>query len=310
MAASVAPTIALANLIIDITNKLHIPNNIFLRFKHHLILKYIENKYKSIIDEYKRLPAEVKAAEDNQYLWVFWWQGLQDAPELVKRCISSVQGSAPPHKQIVVIDKYNYMQWLKINPLIIRKVESGLITLTHFSDIIRMGLLSQYGGLWLDATIYAGHPIPESIWEKEFYSNRTSVTGDHFVSKGEWSGFLIGGCNLKLFRFCSAIFEQYWIKHDILIDYFFLDYCIKLAAIHFNDIYEMIRKSENNDDIYKLQSIMNLPYEASVYTTTLEDNLYHKLNRKETFLLQTPSGAQTTYSVWITSSPNRSAGES
>lgn len=310
MFVSIAPSIALANLVLDITNKLHIPNNTILKIKHHLILKYIENKYQDIIDNNKQLPAKIKTAESNQYLWLFWWQGLQDAPELVKKCISSIQASSPLNKQVIILDKYNYMQWLKVNPLIIRKVESGLITLTHFSDILRMGLLSQYGGLWVDATIYAGRPIPVSIWEKEFYSNHTPVIGDHFVSKGEWSGFLIGGCNLKLFKFCYAIFEQYWINHNYLIDYFFLDYCIKLATIYFKDINDIIHESDNNDKIYQLQSIMNLPYEDSIYRKTLKDNLFHKLNRKETFLSQTSAGAKTTYSVWITSCSNLSSKES
>ena len=108
MFVSIAPSIALANLVLDITNKLHIPNNTILKIKHHLILKYIENKYKDIIDNNKQLPAKIKTAESNQYLWLFWWQGLQDAPELVKKCISSIQASAPLNKQVIILDKYNY----------------------------------------------------------------------------------------------------------------------------------------------------------------------------------------------------------
>lgn len=242
---------------------------------------------------------QIVSEENNRFIWIFWWQGYEDAHELVKKCISSIKENCPADKQVVVLDKDNYAQWLKIKPVIIRKVENETITLTHFSDIVRMGLLSRYGGLWVDATIYAGHLIPKSIWSRGFYSNSIPVVGDYFVSKGEWSGFLIGGCNRKLFSFCFAIFEQYWSEHDYLIDYFFLDYCIRLASVCFSDIHELIREPGNSDDIYKLQSIMNLPYEESVFKEIIDNNLFQKLNRKETFLMETPDKIKTTYAVWI-----------
>lgn len=56
MALSITPTIALTNVTLDIMSKFHIPNNIIIRLKHFLILKYIEIKYKHIIEDYKKCP--------------------------------------------------------------------------------------------------------------------------------------------------------------------------------------------------------------------------------------------------------------
>lgn len=299
-AKSFSPMIALINFVLDVFNKLRIPNGLVLNFRHHLILKYLEAQYKNIIKHYKTLPAKKIPPEDNSFLWVFWWQGLENAPPLVKKCISSIKANCPPSKTLIILDKNNYMDWLKIDPVIINKVERGFITLTHLSDILRMGLLSNYGGLWIDATIYVSRPIPEEIWDKEFYSNRYPVAGNRFISKGEWSGFLIGGCNLKLFRFCYNILERYNTHYDLLIDYFFIDYCIKLAINHFEDINKIVYAPGGNDDnIYELQSIMNLPYKDSVFNKVLSNNLFHKLDRKETFIMKTGSGNETNYSVWL-----------
>ena len=94
-----------------------------------------------------------KKSENNGNIWIFWWQGYDTAPLLVKKCIDSIIKNAGNHP-VILITKENWKNYADIPDYIIEKVEKGIITLTHFSDILRMSLVSEHGGLWLDATIF------------------------------------------------------------------------------------------------------------------------------------------------------------
>lgn len=47
-------------------------------------------------------------------------------------------------------------------------MEKGIITNTHFSDLLRIELLINHGGLWLDATTYLTGTLPNYISENDF----------------------------------------------------------------------------------------------------------------------------------------------
>ena len=58
----------------------------------------------------------------------------------------------------------NFPEWL------LEKKDKGIITKTHMSDLLRLKLLGQYGGIWLDSTFYCTdslEPYFESpVWSK------------------------------------------------------------------------------------------------------------------------------------------------
>ncbi|WP_241627798.1 capsular polysaccharide synthesis protein, partial [Rosenbergiella epipactidis] len=98
------------------------------------------------------------SGSDNNIVWSVWLQGENEAPDLVKRCFDSIRKN---HLQeLKVIDLENLNQYLIINPKILDKYKSGIISNTSFSEIIRLELLSNYGGLWVDSTIFCYKPMP------------------------------------------------------------------------------------------------------------------------------------------------------
>jgi hypothetical protein len=60
-----------------------------------------------------------------------------------------------------LITKETVNNFIDLPSYILDKVDSGLISLTLLSDIIRAKLLSKRGGLWLDSTILVVKPLPE-----------------------------------------------------------------------------------------------------------------------------------------------------
>ena len=98
-----------------------------------------------------------------------WWQGESNAPPTVKACIHSMRKNSGNHP-VIVLDQSNYKKYVALPQYIEKKREKGVISLTHFSDIIRINLLNTYGGLWLDSTIYVNRQISEEVFEKNFYT--------------------------------------------------------------------------------------------------------------------------------------------
>lgn len=52
---------------------------------------------------------------------------------------------------------------------ILKKFENGYISITHLSDIIRVLLLYNYGGLWIDSTVLNISSINRKVFDSTFF---------------------------------------------------------------------------------------------------------------------------------------------
>ena len=129
-----------------------------LRKKNYdYIEQFKKNNVAESIDNYGLKDVPIKT------VWICWWQGLDKAPVLVRKCYDSVEQNFRGWK-IVVITLENYKRYVSFPNYIEKKWKEGLISLTHMSDLLRVELLSKFGGLWLDATVYVTSPdLPSSI---------------------------------------------------------------------------------------------------------------------------------------------------
>ena len=73
--------------------------------------------------------------------------------------------------EFIIIDQNNFSKYLELPEWILKKVEKKEITLTHLADIIRMGLLKQYGGIWVDATMFFTKDVFKEFDHKNLNSN-------------------------------------------------------------------------------------------------------------------------------------------
>ena len=131
-----------------------------LKLKHKSITNYLRRNYSGIINQYAKKPADELTAIYNQSpIWVCWWDGKENMPEIVKVCFQSVCNHSAGHP-VRLVTKHNYQEYVIIPVYIVEKFNRGMITITHFSDILRMSLLCQHGGFWVDATILMTKPLP------------------------------------------------------------------------------------------------------------------------------------------------------
>jgi hypothetical protein len=197
-------------------------------------------------------------------IWTLWWQGEREAPAVIRNCIDSMRTYANGAK-VIVLDQESVNDYIRIPVRILELVERGNISITHLSDLIRFQLLEQYGGLWLDSTIYVTQDIPASIFEREFYTIKNGAGGDYKnIAKERWSVFLIGGTAGNLiFSYVNRMLAQYWENNDELIGYFLVDFCL-------NEIYERLREARELIDAVP-------DYEGNVFETS---GVFQKLDRR------------------------------
>ncbi len=249
---------------------------------------FIEKDFKSLINEYRTQNSNVQNVDLNKktHVWVLWWQGPDCAPDIVRECIRSQQRNLSP-------DQYEYhlltencvWNYVSLSDNIKAKYNKGQITLTHLSDIIRANLLSNYGGIWMDATIYMSESFPEEVRAFPFYSNRKnldSMNQKKMISSGRWTSyFMKAEPGNQLLQFMCDAFELYWEKHNALIDYWLIDYTIYVAYKNIPAIRgEIDLIPYNNQNIFNLFIYRNEPYNAEEFNELTKNTILHKQSYK------------------------------
>lgn len=262
--------------------------------KNVLLKKY---GYLTWIPQFHKAPD--KAPQPSDYpVWVCWWQGAEHMPELVKACYQSLLQHANGHP-VHLITKENYAYYVSIPSYIIEKVENGTISITHLSDIIRVCLIYEYGGLWIDSTILVTQPLP--VITTPFFSIKHHVKRQ-YVSESHFTGFLLyGEKNSSLFAFVKAFFFAYCEREDTFIHYLLLDYIISIGYAFIPAITKMIDEVPyNNLDHNTLRSLLkkNKPYTPSFFRE-VQDTCFHKLTWKRKYDKYTRKNELTFYGYLV-----------
>lgn len=241
------------------------------------ILDYLMRLLDDVVDKYKELPAASynSCERGNQKIWVFWWSGEKTAPEIVKACIRSIRRNANGH-DVIMLDQTNYQNYVTLPKDIIDKHDKGVIGHAHYADIIRLSLLSEYGGMWIDATVFISQPIPDTVFEERFYTMKTFDPNSEFFSKSRWAGYYLSGSkDFPLFSFAKDCLITHWQRTDKIIDYLLMDYIFEFAYQNINDVRDVIdQMPDNNFKRGDLMAAINEEYDES---------LFHDLATYETF---------------------------
>ena len=252
------------------------------------VSKYVEKDFADLLEKYKKRNENVpKAAfEKKTHVWVLWWQGLDRAPDVVEECIQSQRRNLDPNQyEYHLLTQENVGNFVSLSDNIRKKYDSGNITLTHLSDIIRANLLANYGGIWMDATIYMSEPFPDAVRISPFYSNKKnldSMNQRKMISAGRWTSyFMKAERGNELLQFMCDAFELYWEKHNALIDYWLIDYTIYAA---YKNIPAIKREIDlvpyNNQNIFNIFIFRNELYNKDKFNLLTNNTILHKQSYK------------------------------
>lgn len=173
----------------------------------------------------------------NDVIWTMWWQGEENAPFLVKECIDSMRLHSNGHP-LIVLSESNYMDYVVLPDSIIKRFNDGVtnqsglskctLDRTKLSDIIRAYLLTNYGGVWADATMMFSGDLGDV-----FFENTWNTLGQDFkwyIGRGKWCTFLMSCLRGNGFcRFNYDMHVEYWENQEYWINYLMTDHIFDIA---------------------------------------------------------------------------------
>lgn len=217
---------------------------LFARYSDQ-VKAYVERTLHGLIIETQREELQT-FPENEQKIWVCWLQGLEKAPDIVKKCVDSLRRHSNG-RQVVVVTLENYKQYVSFPDYIEEKFSKGIITYTHFSDLLRAALLYQQGGLWVDATILCIKDIPDCWFESDFYSIKKQDEGLN-VSESLWCCYFMSGKRGNmLHKFLFKGFMEYLKYESIWLDYLLLDNIVRVGYDCIPSIKECVDKVPYNN---------------------------------------------------------------
>ena len=258
-----------------------------------LIRKIVMLTLRNQLEGYKAgnyKPLYVNTSKDIDFhgkipVWACWWQGLENAPDIVKACLNSVDRNLPEdlcEMHLITLD--NVGMYVDFPDWVVDKFNAGKISMTHLSDILRAALLTVYGGMWIDATYFASKPIDRAIFtDMDFYTQKCAVPKWDDMANGRWACNLMkGSAGNLLYRFMLDAFYEYWKVNDSLIAYFLIDFIIDIAYEELPEVHAMIDDLKPNEpNVFELEDLLPKRFSKEVYDRLTADTCFFKLTYKK-----------------------------
>lgn len=239
--------------------------------------KKLEKTYKIKLDEFDKNYVEKEHKVAN-IIWVCWLQGMDNAPEIVKKCYKSILLNNP-NKEVIVITSKNISDYVILPNYIMTKWKNGIISNTHLTDLLRLELLIKYGGLWLDATVFCTGQAQSYFFDSDlfFFQNlKPGRDGDcQYIS----SWLIEAKTNNKILLATRYLCYEYWKNNNFLIDYFLLHDFMAIVLDRYEDDWKKVIPRDNATPHILLLRLFD-EYDESLWKILKEQTPFHKLTYK------------------------------
>lgn len=264
--------------------------------------KYFKKNYSHILNKYNDYEICGSVITDPK-IWMFWGQGENNMPPLVKACYRQLTHN---NKNVVLITNDNVRSYIELPEVVFDKVNAGKISWAHFSDIVRNTLLEKHGGLWVDATVWVRGEIPfDKLYKTEIFSANgdaasTSRSIKFWTSFDyNWSTWCMWSrsTNNRLFAFVSEMLISIAEREKQWPDYVIQDYLIYYAYRHLSGIANMLeqRKTIPCNKRNELANIMNNEFKEDKYKELTKEDIVFKLSYRTKWKEYTDNGENTFY---------------
>ena len=240
-----------------------------------IYFKHIEKKYRKFLNE---LEYSKNTNQFSNKVWWCWFQGEEQAPKLNRACLNSLKQHLKD-REIIVITEDNYEKYVELPEYIKEKYKKGIITKTHFSDILRMNLLVKKGGTWIDSSVLCTNYNKE-VFDKNLFVYQNWKTGDSSIVASSW--FITSEINNPILKDALTLLNEYWKKHNYLINYFLLHFFITMSANKYKEQWENMNRFSNLPP-HILQFELLEKYSEGRFNQIKKMASFHKLNQKLDF---------------------------
>ena len=261
----------------------------------YLQKKYVEPYLNNNLPHWKILPK--KELKTDKIIWQYWAQGInQNTPEIVTKCIESVSKYKGDYEHII-LNNETIGEYIDIPDFVIDKLKNNnTFTYTFFSDLLRVMLLSVYGGIWIDSTILLTNKLETNIVNKDFFVYQRTIEKPkdykiwenyscyYFNWEKEFkvnflSSFIVAKRHNKLITALQDILLEYWKQEDSLLHYF-------VMHIIFDELIKSEQFKNENCEImsdclpHLLQIKLNKKFDQTYWNKSIQETSIHKLSYK------------------------------
>ena len=154
-------------------------------------------------------------------VWQYWHSGRDNAPNICQTCFDSVRLYAG-NREIIILDDSSIGQYIRLPPHVLAKREQ--ISPVHFADIVLSYLLTEYGGTWLDTTVFLTGSIDHITSDLPFFA--FTRPNDPLVLS---SWFMHSAAGHPLICAMRDMLTDYWRANDAVPDYHYFHFLFEAA---------------------------------------------------------------------------------
>lgn len=214
----------------------------------------------------------------NDTVWTLWLQGEDEAPDVVRACIASMREHLPS-KRVVVLDEKTMLGGVDLPDHVLRKYESGTITRTHLSDLLRLALLTTMGGTWADATVwFSGMPAPY-VTDSDLFMYQDLKPGLDGKSLCMSSWLMTAQAPSRILLLARDLLWRYWERYDVMDDYFLVHYMLQIAIDEYPEEWGRVVPASNSTP-HVLLLRLGEPFDQGVFNGVCSQTAVHKLTYK------------------------------
>lgn len=265
----------------------------FERFIHK---DYIRQEYEfseiyRYLDKYGRVDLyDVEQINGNpaiirdKTIWVMWLQGIENAPELVKKCCESIKKNKPEEFQLVFLTIRNISDYVTLPDYIWEKYKRGIMSAAHLSDVIRLELLAAYGGCWIDATVFCWDRIPDYMLSDMFMFQLESVLNVPVIKMSNW--WLAANAENRIIHATRHMLHEYWKYEEKLCNYFMF-HIIMSKVIDEDSACQAVFQGIpyfNSRNAHVLQGKLGMQYSEAEWEIIKKSSVIQKLSYKTRYL--------------------------
>lgn len=267
---------------------------------------YIDDFLQGKIEPFRAVPKKPELV-GKKIFWQYWHQGIQpDTSKMVVECLRSVERFSGDH-EVILLTSETVWDYIELPPFVFQKFGKNGFSFAKLSNLIRLNLLSAYGGVWLDATIYLTAPIDEQLLNKPFFAFQRSKTPpidaeiyrkfdplyfswDPRFQAGLLTSFMIAKPGHKIVADVLSILLAYWKKEEKVDQYFFFQICFTRMMLR-DEWKELNCEIVGDTDCHKLQVVSLDKFDPHIFEEIKARSSVHKLTYRFEKFNQIPKGS-------------------
>lgn len=240
-------------------------------------VSYLERHYLSCFRDHALPSADERIPRQ---IWICWLQGLEQAPELVRQCVASVSRHCPDYR-VNLLTEQTLFDYVALPADVVEKYKSGRLPFPQFSDIVRVALLAQHGGIWMDATVFMSGEMPSFVTDGQLFMFRSGWMSPTLHIASNWMLASVAGHPVMI-NMRDALCE-YWRKESFLRDYYIFHDLLGIAYRKHAQTRQCVDAMPyiNNVDPHTLMyRAAQQPYSEALKQSIMSRSAIHKLSYK------------------------------